>query len=122
MIDHVILNVKNLASSRKFYEAALEPLGYSVIMSSPQGVGFGDAGKPDFWIALREPGNTGVHVAFGSRSRNRVKEFHQAALKAGGVDNGPPGIREHYHKDYYGAFVLDPDGNNIEVVCHQPEE
>lgn len=120
MIDHLILNVKDVAKSRSFYERALAPLGYRVVMDYEQGVGFGIAGKPDFWIALREPRHTKVHVAFASKDRPTVDAFHAAALAAGGADNGPPGLRPHYHPDYYGAFVFDPDGNNIEAVCHMP--
>jgi catechol 2,3-dioxygenase-like lactoylglutathione lyase family enzyme len=120
MLDHVILNVRNLARSRAFYEAALAPLGYQVVMAHPEGVGFGEGGKPDFWIALREPVHDKVHVAFHCKRRKAVDDFHAAALAAGGTDNGKPGLREHYHPSYYGAFVFDPDGNNIEAVCHDP--
>jgi catechol 2,3-dioxygenase-like lactoylglutathione lyase family enzyme len=121
VIDHVILNVSSLERSRPFYERALSPLGYSVVMSSPQGAGFGVAGKPIFWIARRDPVNTGVHVAFHAGRRASVDAFHAAALAAGGRDNGMPGLRTHYHPSYYGAFAFDPDGNNIEAVCHDPE-
>ena len=120
MIDHLALNVKDLAASRQFYESALTPLGYEVIMAFPEGVGFGVAGKPDFWISLREGPHTGVHVAFHCTERNLVDAFYNAALAAGGKDNGAPGLREMYHPNYYGAFVIDPDGNNIEAVCHSP--
>ena len=120
MIDHVILNVKELELSRRFYEQALGPLGYKVLMAYPQGAGFGVERKPDFWVALREPPHTKVHVAFHCARRKTVDEFYAAAIRAGGRDNGPPGLRPHYHKDYYGAFVFDPDGNNIEAVCHDP--
>jgi len=120
MIDHVILNVKDLAASRRFYEAALRPLGYGVVMAYPEGVGFGREGKPDFWIALRPPSHTQVHVAFHCTRRTEVDEFHKAALGSGGVENGAPGIRPHYHPSYYAAFAFDPDGNNIEAVCHEP--
>ena len=121
MIDHVILNVKEMETSRTFYEKALAPLGYTVLMSYPEGAGFGDAGKPVFWVARREPANTGVHVAFQATRRALVDAFHTAAIAAGGRDNGKPGLREGYHPSYYGAFVLDPDGNNIEAVCHDPK-
>jgi catechol 2,3-dioxygenase-like lactoylglutathione lyase family enzyme len=120
MIDHVVLNVKDVAASRGFYEKALAPLGYQVLMAMPEGVGLGRDGKPFFWLALREPYHSGVHVAFHCAARKAVDEFHAAALAAGGKDNGPPGLREQYHPSYYGAFVLDPDGNNIEAVCHDP--
>jgi len=121
MIDHMVLNVKDLAASREFYGKALAPLGYVELMAYPEGVGFGQDGKPNFWIGLRGEAHTQVHVAFVGKGRQEVREFHEAALQAGGQDNGPPGLRELYHPDYYGAFVLDPDGNNIEAVCHQPE-
>jgi catechol 2,3-dioxygenase-like lactoylglutathione lyase family enzyme len=120
MLDHVVLNVKNVAASRAFYLKALAPLGYQVIMEFPEGVGFGDAGKPEFWIGLRQPVHTQVHIAFGCGERKMVDAFYEAAIAAGGKDNGPPGLRTQYHPDYYGAFVLDPDGNNIEAVCHLP--
>lgn len=118
MIDHLGLNVVDLMVSRKFYEEALAPLGYRTVLAFPQAVGLGEAGKPDFWIVTREPVHTGVHVAFACARRDVVDQFYRAALKAGGKDNGAPGIRAHYHANYYGAFVLDPDGNNVEAVCH----
>jgi catechol 2,3-dioxygenase-like lactoylglutathione lyase family enzyme len=118
MIDHVGLNVRDLVASRQFYELALAPLGYRTLLSFPEAIGFGEAGKPDFWIATREPAHTRTHVAFTCDRRESVDEFYRVALKAGGKDNGPPGIRAHYHANYYGAFVFDPDGNNIEAVCH----
>jgi catechol 2,3-dioxygenase-like lactoylglutathione lyase family enzyme len=120
VIDHVILPVRNVGQSRRFYEAALAPLGMAVVMDFPQGVGFGASGKPWFWISARPP-VTGVHVAFAAPDRATVDAFHAAALAAGGRDHGEPGIREQYHPSYYGAFVLDPDGNNVEAVCHRPE-
>lgn len=119
MIDHVILNVENLEVSKRFYAEALAPLGYEIVWNLEKWVGFGQAGKADFWITLREPPHTKVHVAFGCEERETVDRFYAAALRAGGKDNGPPGIREHYHPNYYGAFVFDPDGNNIEAVCHE---
>jgi catechol 2,3-dioxygenase-like lactoylglutathione lyase family enzyme len=120
MFDHVGLNVRDYARSRAFYERALEPLGYAVVLAFDEwkGAGFGDDGKPSFWIMEREPYGTGTHVAFHCPDRATVDAFHAAGLEAGGDDNGGPGIREHYHPTYYGAFVLDPDGNNVEAVCH----
>ena len=119
MFDHVGLNVKNYQASRAFYEGALAPLGWSVVMEWPEhGVaGFGVEGRPMFWLHEREPYGTGTHVAFTCDDRETVDAFHGAALAAGGVDNGAPGLR-WYHPTYYGAFVLDPDGNNVEAVCH----
>ena len=116
MIDHVSVSVSDVAASRDFYEKALGPLGYVIVMQFPQAVGFGVAGKPDFWIGARGPGKT--HVAFSASDRKTVDAFYAAAMAAGGKDNGPPGVRAHYHPTYYGAFVLDRDGNNIEAVCH----
>ena len=119
MIDHVTLRVSDYARSRAFYEAALAPLGYEVIMEFEQAVGMGAGGFPDFWIGAGETSRA-AHVAFRT-DRASVDAFHAAALAAGGRDNGAPGPRPHYHENYYGAFVLDPDGNNIEAVCHEPE-
>lgn len=118
MIDHLGISVSDLARSKTFFEQALAPLGYSVLMTFPEAIGFGANGKPDFWIA---PGGGGakVHVAFVTKSRAVVKAFYDAAIAAGGKDNGAPGVRAHYHPDYFGAFVLDPDGNNVEAVCHE---
>jgi catechol 2,3-dioxygenase-like lactoylglutathione lyase family enzyme len=115
------------AKSRRFYEQALAPLGYKVLMEIPieftGGVvvfGMGVPPKPDFWLHQGPPQKPRVHIAFRADSRALVDSFHQAAIAAGGKDNGPPGLRPHYHKDYYGAFVLDPDGHNIEACCHDP--
>ncbi len=119
MIDHVILGVEDVDASRAFYEQALAPLGIGVVMAMPGGAGFGREGKPVFWIADREPSGP-VHVAFTSPDRPTVDAFHAAALAAGGRDHGAPGLRPDYHASYYGAFVLDPDGNNVEAVCHVP--
>jgi catechol 2,3-dioxygenase-like lactoylglutathione lyase family enzyme len=123
MFDHVGLNVRNYEASRAFYEQALAPLGWSVVMAFDEwkAAGFGTSDKPEFWISQREPYGTGTHVAFPSPDRATVDAFHAAALAAGGTDNGPPGIREMYHPTYYGAFIHDPDGNNVEAVCHLPE-
>jgi len=128
MIDHTGLDVSDYEKSKAFYSAALAPLGYSVIMEVPRehtgGVGvagLGEKGKPDFWIHEGTPQTPRVHVAFGVTSRALVDAFYEAALAAGGKDNGKPGPRPHYHAGYYGAFVLDPDGHNIEAVCHRPE-
>ncbi len=121
MLDHVVLNVSDAAVSRAFYEEALEPLGITVLADHPGFIGFGRDGIPFFWIAERVPVGRGTHVALHCADRATVEAFHGAAMSAGGADNGAPGIREIYHSDYYGAFVLDPDGNNIEAVCHQAE-
>ena len=123
MFDHVGLNVSDYGKSRAFYERALAPLGYHVVMASDErkGVGFGQDRKPEFWVSEREPVGTGTHVAFSCAERTTVDAVYAAAIDAGGRDNGPPGLREHYHPTYYAAFVIDPDGNNVEAVCHRAE-
>jgi catechol 2,3-dioxygenase-like lactoylglutathione lyase family enzyme len=122
MIDHIGLEVSDVAASKAFYDSALEPLGISVVMHwEDKAFGYGIVDKPDFWIHQRGKVGAPVHVAFSAPDRGTVDEFHRAALEAGGRDNGPPGPRS-YHESYYGAFVLDPDGNNIEAVCHRPPE
>ena len=121
MLDHVGFPVSDFERSKRFYEQALSPLGYELIMEpSISAAGFGRWGKPDFWIAQGKPGHT-VHVAFAADDRATVEALHEAAVAAGGSDNGRPGLRPEYHPSYYGAFVLDADGNNIEAVCHRPE-
>ena len=120
MLDHIVIGVSDLAAAKAFYELALAPLGIAPIMERPGTVGFGARGKPEFW--LRETASpTQVHVAFGTDDRAVVDAFHEAALAAGATDNGGPGMREIYHPSYYGAFVLDPDGHNVEAVCHLPQ-
>jgi catechol 2,3-dioxygenase-like lactoylglutathione lyase family enzyme len=120
MIDHVGVNVTDIEASKRFYEGALAPLGYVQIADFGEAVGYGQPGKPDFWIETRgTPG--AVHIAVLSPDRATVDAFHQAAVAAGGTDNGAPGLRPQYHETYYGAYVLDPDGHNVEAVCHRPE-
>lgn len=129
MIDHVGFAVADAERSKRFYEQALAPLGITLIMSvTPEQTesggtahGFGSDGKPYFWVGDNERVGEGTHVAFEAASRADVDAFYRAALDAGGRDNGAPGIRPHYHPNYYGAFVYDPDGINIEAVCHRPE-
>jgi catechol 2,3-dioxygenase-like lactoylglutathione lyase family enzyme len=125
MIDHTGLNVSDLEKSKAFYRAALAPIGYELIKEFPASVtgsvavaGFGEPPKPDFWLAEGKPNDPLLHVAFRASGLEQVDEFYREALKAGGRDNGAPGLRPHYHPNYYGAFVLDPDGHNIEVVFH----
>jgi len=124
MLDHLGLDVADYDRSKAFYEKALAPLGLTLLMEPVAGVGgFGrkQDGKPFFWVGTRgRPAQSGVHVAFEAESREQVDAFHSAAMDAGASDNGGPGVREIYHPDYYGAFVLDPDGNNVEAVCHLP--
>ncbi len=119
MIDHVSLTVSDFARSRAFYEKALAPLGWRVEAEFDGAVGIGVDGHPFFWISQGETAAP-VHIAFRSADRARVDAFHAAALEGGGTDNGAPGLRPHYHENYYGAFALDPDGNNVEAVCHTP--
>jgi catechol 2,3-dioxygenase-like lactoylglutathione lyase family enzyme len=121
MLDHVGLDVGNYERSKGFYEKALAPLGLKLLMEPVRGVaGFGDGQKPFFWIGTRGAPQSGVHVAFTADNREAVDSFHAAALEAGATNNGGPGVREIYHPTYYGAYVLDPDGNNVEAVCHKP--
>jgi catechol 2,3-dioxygenase-like lactoylglutathione lyase family enzyme len=122
MLDHVGVPVSDFERSKRYYAQALSPLGYELIMEpSASAAGFGRLGKPNFWIAQGAIGQA-FHIAFAAEDRASVDAFYEAALAAGGRDNGGPGLRPHYHASYYGAFVLDPDGNNIEAVCHKPAE
>lgn len=128
MLDHIGFNVKDVHASKAFYDKALEPLGIAVVMTvGPEqtGVrtylGYGKDGKPFFWFGDDPELGNRLHVAFAAASRAEVDAFHAAAVAAGGTDNGAPGLRPHYHPNYYGAFVLDPDGHNIEAVSHRPE-
>lgn len=132
MIDHLAIRVADIDVSRRFYDAALAPLGLGVVMEvTPQvsggyhGLGYGPAGKPVFWLsndvgaALSDRADLArLHVAFAAADRAAVGAFYKAALAQGGRDNGPPGVRAHYHPHYYAAFVLDPNGVNVEAVCH----
>jgi catechol 2,3-dioxygenase-like lactoylglutathione lyase family enzyme len=128
MIDHVGFPVSDYARSKFFYEKALAPLGYALVMevtaaqteSGSPAAGFGIGGKPDFWIGGEGGLSKPLHVAIAANDRSAVDAFYRAALAAGGRDNGAPGLRPQYHPNYYGAFVLDPDGHNIEAVCHVP--
>jgi catechol 2,3-dioxygenase-like lactoylglutathione lyase family enzyme len=121
MIDHVSVEVSDYEASRAFYSEALRPLGYELLMEPGRDVGgFGVRGKPDFWlVAGSRPGS--LHIAFVSPDRATVDAFHAAALAGGGRDNGAPGLRPQYHEHYYAAYAHDPDGNNVEAVCHLPE-
>jgi catechol 2,3-dioxygenase-like lactoylglutathione lyase family enzyme len=128
MIDHLGFAVGDVGRAKAFYKAALKPLDIDVIVEvTPEQsggeahVGFGSAGKPFFWIGGGKPVQGPVHVAFTASSRAVVDAFYNAALAAGGRDHGAPGIRAYYHPNYYGAFVFDVDGHNIEAVCHAPE-
>jgi catechol 2,3-dioxygenase-like lactoylglutathione lyase family enzyme len=119
MLDHIGIFVVDPRASKAFYEAALRPLGIAALMDFGEAVGFGSEGKPYFWLGKAQTVGP-THVAFTAPDRPTVDAFYKAAIEAGGIDNGPPGIRAVYHPSYYGAFVLDPDGHNIEAVCHVP--
>jgi catechol 2,3-dioxygenase-like lactoylglutathione lyase family enzyme len=121
MFDHIGFGVSDYAASKTFFLKALQPLGYAVVMEGPYGVGIGPAGKPLLWLSQSCETPAHLHLAFAASSRKQVEEFYRAAIEAGGKDNGPPGLRPHYHANYYGAFVIGPDGHNVEAVCHKPE-
>jgi catechol 2,3-dioxygenase-like lactoylglutathione lyase family enzyme len=121
MLDHVTIGVSNIARALAFYDRALAPLGVERLYSEgTSAFGYGSEKKAFFWIGLREAVQSGAHIAFAAKDRATVDAFHAAALAAGGRDNGAPGVRPHYHANYYGAFILDPDGHNVEAVCHRP--
>jgi len=121
MFDHVGIGVTNLDQSKAFFLRALEPLGVSVVMEGPYGVGMGRSGAPSLWLSETKETPAHLHLAFTAANRAQVDAFYKAALAAGGKDNGAPGLRPHYHANYYGAFVIGPDGHNIEAVCHRSE-
>ncbi len=121
MFDHLGIAVSDLAASKRFFLAALAPIGARVVMEFPEAVGIGQGEKPSFWLAAGDRPSGPMHIAFAASRRSEVDAFHRAALAAGGTENGAPGLRPHYHPNYYGAFVIGPDGHNVEVVCHNPE-
>jgi len=125
MLDHIGISVSEYKKSKSFYELALKPIGYKMLYEVPKehtgglGVcGFGEPSGPDFWISEGTPNQPPIHIAFRVDSQKKVDDFYQSAIEAGGKDNGKPGLRPQYHPNYYGAFVLDPDGHNIEAVFH----
>ncbi len=118
MIDHIGIDVSDYKRGKAFYSAALSPLGYKMLAEYGDTAGFGAGDDADFWISKGKSAKAKVHVAFQCKKRALVDKFYAAALEAGGKDNGPPGIREDYSPTYYAAFVFDPDGHNIEAVCH----
>jgi catechol 2,3-dioxygenase-like lactoylglutathione lyase family enzyme len=120
MIDHAAVNVSDLDAAKGFYSKALAPLGISTVMEVEGFAGYGSDKGFHFGVFRRDPVG-GAHVAFACEDRAKVDDFYEAAVAAGGIDNGRPGIRAHYHENYYGAFVHDPDGNNIEGVCQKPQ-
>lgn len=121
MFDHVGFGVSNYAASKDFFLQALEPLGVGIVMEGEHGLGIGPKGKPALWLFESPDKPVPMHLAFTATNRQQVQAFHRAALAAGGKDNGAPGLRPHYHPNYYGAFVIGPDGHNVEAVCHSPE-
>jgi len=121
IIDHIGLAVSNYEESKAFFTQALAPLGIQLVMEVEGWAGLGRSGKPEFWFGTHSQKQNPMHIAFVAENRAQVNAFYEAALKAGAKDNGPPGVREIYHPNYYGAFVIGPDGHNIEAVCHQPE-
>ncbi len=121
MLDHVTIGVRDLQKAKEFYNRALHPLGIECLYTDEDGfAGYGVNPRAFFWIGRRNDQQTSVHVAFAAQDRKTVDRFYEEALKAGGRENGSPGVRTHYHPDYYGAFVLDLDGHNIEAVCRTP--
>jgi catechol 2,3-dioxygenase-like lactoylglutathione lyase family enzyme len=127
MLDHIGFTVANFAEAKAFYAKALAPLGLGLMMEvtkeqtgCDEHAGFGRDNKPFFWIGTGDKAKGGVHIALAAGSRQQVDDFYAAAIEAGGRDNGKPGLRPHYHPNYYAAFILDRDGNNIEAVCHAP--
>ncbi len=121
VFDHIGFNVKDFAKSKTFYLQALAPLGIGVLMSDDRSAMIGRAHEGAFWFGAYGTPATPVHIAFAAQTREQVRQFHAAALAAGGKDNGAPGLRPDYHPNYYGAFVYDPDGHNLEAVCHAAE-
>jgi catechol 2,3-dioxygenase-like lactoylglutathione lyase family enzyme len=121
MFDHVVFGVSDYAASKAFFLKALEPLGIAVVMEGPLGLELSADGKSSLCIRRAEERPAHLHLAFTAANRKQVDDFHRAALEAGGKDHGAPGLRPHYHAHYYAAFVIGPDGHNIEVVCHEPE-
>ena len=121
ILDHIGLAVRDFGRSSTFFRRALAPLGIETVLEGEGWVMLGKDGKPEFWFGVHGIPPGPIHVAFAAETRDQVRAFHRAALAAGGRDNGAPGIRAKYHPNYYGAFVFDPDGHNIEAVCHKPE-
>ncbi len=121
ILDHIGFPVSDYAASKAFFATSLEPLRIALAMEHDGWAGFGRKGRPQFWFGTGDGPQKPMHIAFAAENRAQVRAFYEAALRAGGKDNGPPGIRELYHPDYYGAFVIGPDGHNVEAVCHNPE-
>lgn len=121
MFDHLGLGVTDYVASKAFFLQALQPLGIGIVMEGEHGIGIGPKGKPALWLYQSSNQPAPLHIAFTAENRQQVQDFYRAALEAGGKDNGAPGLRPHYHQNYYGAFVIGPDGHNVEAVCHKPD-
>jgi catechol 2,3-dioxygenase-like lactoylglutathione lyase family enzyme len=121
MFDHIGFGVTNYEASKAFFLKALEPLGIGIVMEGEHGLGIGPKGKPALWMYQSDAKPAPLHLAFTAVNREQVQEFYAAALRAGAKDNGAPGLRPDYHPNYYGAFVIGPDGHNVEAVCHKAE-
>ena len=121
ILDHIGLAVRDFGRSSTFFRRALAPLGIETVLEGEGWAMLGKNGRPEFWFGVHGIPPGPIHIAFSAATREQVRAFHRAALAAGGRDNGAPGIRAKYHPDYYGAFVFDPDGHNIEAVCHKAE-
>lgn len=121
MFDHIGFGVSDIDLSRDFFLKALAPLGVSLAMQGPGSIGLGRQGKPSLWLYAQARVAGPLHIAIAADTHAQVDAFHRAALAAGGKDNGPPGLRPHYHPHYYAAFVIGPDGHNVEAVCHRPQ-
>lgn len=122
MFDHIGIGSRNVAALEAFFLHALEPLGVGIAMKGPHGLGLGKNGKPSLWIYAAQERPAPLHLAFTAERRSQVDAFHALAMQAGAQDNGGPGLRPHYHPSYYAAFVIGPDGHNVEVVCHRQED
>ena len=122
MFDHIGIRASDREASEAFFLRALAPLGIGLAMKGPHGAGLGRNGKPSLWIYESADRPVPLHLAFAAQCRSQVDAFHRAATEAGGKDNGPPGLRTNYHPHYYAAFVIGPDGHNVEAVCHLPED
>ena len=122
MFDHIGIGVTDLEASKSFFLRCLAPLGVVAVMEFPDAVGLGQGRKPSFWLGSMSGQPAPLHLAFTADERAQVDAFYRLALEAGGQDNGAPGLRPHYHPNYYGAFVIGPDGHNVEVVCHKPQD
>jgi catechol 2,3-dioxygenase-like lactoylglutathione lyase family enzyme len=121
IIDHIGLAVSDYDKSKTFFTRALAPLGITLVMEVEGWAGLGKGGKAELWFGTHTQTQQPLHIAFAAENRAQVRAFYAAAIAAGGKDNGPPGVRDIYHPNYYGAFVIGPDGHNIEAVCHAPE-